>query len=164
MIENNDTQLEMDIKKTLMQAKVTQDNMTKKIYESLVRRIKDNLVIPHVPDIKGLKIILSDTNGLLSDDLKYSLAFPMVNLQSLAKKTQDGTWSLQEGGKRVLEARPRLLPSGRLPEIEVIVRFHEITYEINGAIEVTKGGNDVTTVTQVAISYDKVTPYETREN
>ena len=164
MTENNDTQLEMDIKTTLMQAKATQNERTKGIYGSLVHQIQESLVIPYAPDIKGLKIILSDVNGLLSDDLKDSLTSPMVDLYQLTKETKDDTWSLQYGDKLILEARLRLLPNSKLPEIKVIVRLHEITYEITGTTNVTKGDNDIVTVTKVAISYDKVTPYETKED
>ena len=167
MTENNDTQLEMDIKKTLMRAKATQDKRATATYESLVHQIQENLVIPYAPDIKGLKIILSDTNGLLSDDLKDSLASPMFDLYQLTKETKDNAWSLQYGDKLILEASIKrnislgnfLWPAG----IQAIIRLHDITYEITGTTNVTKGGNDIVTVTKVAISYDKVTPYETKE-
>ena len=168
MTEDNDTQLEMNIKTTRMQAKATQNERTKGIYGSLVHQIQESLVIPYAPDIKGLKIILSDVNGLLSDDLKDSLTSPMVDLYQLTKETKDNTWSLQYGDECVLEAKIDEyieLTDVRWPAgINVIVRFHEIIYEITGVINVTKGGNHAITVTQVAISYDKVTPYETKED
>lgn len=46
MTENNDTQLEMDIKKTLMRAKATQDKRATATYGSLRRQIQDNFGHP----------------------------------------------------------------------------------------------------------------------